>query len=289
MTSAPAPDAVAFTVADVLALPEHKQGSRKLVAGGNHLAQTRPLGTWWPDPAVPPLDGGELVLTTGAGWPETRRNSRLTEALAKADPATVILEISTHLRTPPAALVQSCEAHGIPLVVLHREVRFVHPDHATGPPADPCGAEPALRPGTPSTMLTELGLNRSPVDYVIERLSETLRAPVVLEDSAHRVVAWAAGPRSIRTWLCGTWCPSERDGPGHPRPHFLAPRRSCRHGQTPGRALNRPDDWARTTSKPVARDGAHSPRCRPTPPRRTAHRARAGSLRPRARPARRQR
>ena len=40
-------------------------------------------------------------------------------------------------------------------------------------------------------MLTELGLNRSPVDYVVERLAATLGCPVVLEDSAHRVVAVA--------------------------------------------------------------------------------------------------
>ena len=196
MTASPAPDAVAFTVANVLALPELRAGQPEVIAGGDHLA--RPVR--WAhvvagSSAVPLLDGGELVLTTGAGWPENQTElTRLTEALAEADPAAVILEIGTHLRTSPAALVQSCEAHGIPLVVLHHEVRFVQITQRVHQRILATQNEALEARAAVHTMLTELGLNRSPVDYVIERLSETLRAPVVLEDSAHRVVAWAPGP-----------------------------------------------------------------------------------------------
>lgn len=196
MTSSPTPDAVAFTVGDVLALPELQAGQPELIAGGDHLARAvRWAHVVAGSSAVTLLDGGELVLTTGAGWPEDPAElQKLTEALANADPAAVVLEVGTHLRTAPAALMQSCERHGIPLVVLHHEVRFVQITQRVHQRILAAQNEALEARAAVHTMLTELGLNRSPVDYVIERLSETLRAPVVLEDSAHRVVAWAAGP-----------------------------------------------------------------------------------------------
>lgn len=46
-------------------------------------------------------------------------------------------------------------------------------------------------------MLTELGLNRSPVDYVVDRIASTLGATVVLEDAGHRVVAWSGGDAGV--------------------------------------------------------------------------------------------
>ncbi len=206
MTSLPAPDAASFTVGDLFALPEMQAGDPELVSGADHL--DRPVR--WAhvvagSSAVPLLDGGELVLTTGAGWPEDPAAlARLTSALAEADPAAVILEIGTHLRTPPPALVQSCAAHGIPLVVLHREVRFVQITQRVHQRILATQNEALEARAAVHTMLTELGLNRSPVDYVIERLSETLGAPVVLEDSAHRVVAWAAGPGAAGSGTAGS-------------------------------------------------------------------------------------
>lgn len=247
MPSAPAPDAVAFTVADVLALPELQAGQPELVAGGDHLA--RPVR--WAhvvagSSAVPLLDGGELVLTTGAGWPEDQAElTLLTEALAKADPAAVILEIGTHLRTPPAALAQSCEVHGIPLVVLHREVRFVQITQRVHQRILAAQNEALEARAAVHTMLTELGLNRSPVDYVIERLSETLRAPVVLEDSAHRVVAWAAGPGASGLGSAGIGAQPNAPAPGTPSALTTDAEAILSPWADPeARALDRLDDWA---------------------------------------------
>ena len=233
MTPLPAPDAPTFTVDDVLALPEMQAGRPELVAGADRVGRAvRWAHVVAGSSAVPLLDGGELVLTTGAGWPEDPAElARMTSALAEAGPAAVILELGTHLRTPPAPLVDSCAQHGIPLAVLHREVRFVQITQRVHQRILATQNEALEARAAVHTMLTELGLNRSPVDYVIERLSETLRAPVVLEDSAHRVVAWAAG--------AGAPDPHHPSAPNDAEA-ILAP-----WAESGGRELPLPDGWER--------------------------------------------
>lgn len=181
------------TVADVLSLPELGAGEPEVIAGREGLG--RPIrwahvvaGTG----ATALLDGGELILTTGAGWPQDPvALGVLAETLLAAGPAAVILELGGSFDTAPERLVSACEARTIPLIVLRGEVRFVQITQRVHQRILAAQNEALAARAEVHTMLTELGLNRSPVDYVIQRLSETLDAPVVLEDSAHRVVAWA--------------------------------------------------------------------------------------------------
>lgn len=191
------PDLTPITVADALALPELVAGEPELVTGqsglGRHLRWAHVVaGTG----AIALLDGGELVLTTGAGWPTDPKGlTELSNALAAAGPAAVILELGTHFTAAPDPLVHACGERGIPLIALHREVRFVQLTQRIHQRVLATQHEALTARAEVHTMLTELGLNRSPVDYVVERLSATLDAPVVLEDSTGRVVAWAARDR----------------------------------------------------------------------------------------------
>lgn len=192
-----APDLTPITVADVLTLPELAAGAPEVVAGRSgidrHLRWAHVVaGTG----AIALLDGGELVLTTGAGWPTDPDGlAALSGALVAAAPAAVILELGAHFTSAPSPLVRACGERGIPLIVLHREVRFMQLTQRIHQRVLATQHEALAARAEVHTMLTELGLNRSPVDYVVERLSDTLAAPVVLEDSTGRVVAWAARDR----------------------------------------------------------------------------------------------
>lgn len=180
-------------VGEVLGLAELRAGSPELIAGSDGLDRS----VRWAHvvagvASVGLLDGGELVLTTGAGWPrEAQDLEALAEALVSADPAAIVLELGRFFDAAPRALETACAAHGVPLIVLHREVRFVQITQRIHQRILAAQNEALAARTEVHEMLTELGLNRSPVDYVIERLADALSAPVVLEDSARRVVAWA--------------------------------------------------------------------------------------------------
>lgn len=183
-----------LTVTEVILLPELQAGQPELIAGSAHTDRPVRWAHVVAGAGAAFLDGGELLLTTGAGWPnDPEELAALTDSLTAASPAAVILELGAHVRRAPDALIKSCEAGGIPLVVLHREVRFVQITQRIHQRILATQTEALQARAEVHAMLTELGLNRSPVDYVIERLAATLKAPVVLEDSARHVVAWAAG------------------------------------------------------------------------------------------------
>ena len=203
----------AVSVADVLGLPEIVAGDPEIVAGDEGL--DRPIrwahvvaGT----AAIALLDGGELVLTTGTGWPQSSVPlAALAEELMGADPAAVVFELGPRFPAAPAPLADACARHGVPLIVLHREVRFVQLTQRIHQRVLATQNEALEARAEVHAMLTELGLNRSPVDYVIERLADTLLAPVVLEDSAGGVVAWA-GRDTEPDRILAAWQPGSAAG-----------------------------------------------------------------------------
>ena len=182
------------SVAETLELDELRAGEPELVAGEDGLGRE----IRWAHVVAGPgsaelLDGGELVLTTGAGWPRERAAlegfSRALTSAGGTGVAAIVLEIGAAFERAPDELVRACDTHGVPLIVLHRQVRFVQITQRVHQRILATQTEALQARERVHAMLTELGLNRSPVDYVVERLAATLDAPVVLEDSAHRVVA----------------------------------------------------------------------------------------------------
>ncbi|WP_244301168.1 PucR family transcriptional regulator ligand-binding domain-containing protein [Leucobacter insecticola] len=105
-----------LTVAAVLTLPEVAAGDPELIAGAAHTA--RPVR--WAHvvagaDAAAFLDGDELLLTTGAGWPsDDDRLAELVDTLTSAGPAAVILELGAHFAAAPERLITGCEARQIP-------------------------------------------------------------------------------------------------------------------------------------------------------------------------------
>lgn len=139
------------------------------------------------------LDGGELVLTTGAGWPGEPAGIRnLTKELIDVGVAAIVLELGQTFFAAPKELIDECKRADVALVVLAQQVRFVQITQLVHKRILAAQSESLEARDGVHRMLTELGLNRSPVDYIIEQIAAELRAPVVLENIAGEVVAWAA-------------------------------------------------------------------------------------------------
>ena len=187
------PESATISVAEALALPELVAGKPEVVAAQHRLdRRLRWAHVIAGADAAPLLDGGELLLCTGAGWPTDRAPlQRVTDGLVNTGPAGIIFELGPHFAAVPDALVDSCRRAEVPLIVLHRVVRFVQVTQRVHQRLLAAQNEELAARSEVHAMLTELGLNRSPVDYVVQQLAETLDATVVLEDSAHRVVAWS--------------------------------------------------------------------------------------------------
>ena len=115
------------TVAEVLALPVLADGGARVVAGSPgldspvrwvHVAESRDVAGL--------LDGGELLLATGVGWPDGDGwMAGYIAELSAARVAGLVLELGTRYASVPETLLECCAAHGLPLVALDRRVKFV--------------------------------------------------------------------------------------------------------------------------------------------------------------------
>lgn len=194
------------TVADVLALPVLRQGRPHVVAGAAgldapvrwaHVAEVADIAHL--------LRGGELVLTTGVALPDDGPSlARYVADLAGVGAAGVVVELLRHWSDKlPAALVDAADEHGLPLVTLSRETRFVSVTEAVnGQIVDAQVAElrAAERVHETFTALTVAGAEPGVVLGEVARLTEQ---PVVLETLSHEVLAYDAAGTDPAELLTG--------------------------------------------------------------------------------------
>jgi purine catabolism regulator len=134
--------------------------------------------------------GGELLLSTGQGWPDADAAlATFVEGLGAAGIAGIVLELGSRFGTAPPAMVDAAARVGLPLVVLRSEVRFVDLTEAIhrriiGSQMEALRAHADVR-----ERFTALALRGAPADHVVSQLARTLSAPVVLENLAHEVIA----------------------------------------------------------------------------------------------------
>ena len=176
------------TVADALEVASLQAGIPELLAGSVDVP-VRWVHVSDSDRVAALLDGGELLLTTGAGWPGAAESlARLVDELADAGLAGIVLELGTRFAVVPPPLVAACRARNLALVSLEREVKFVAVTEEVHRRIIAGQVEALQERQRLHELFTGLSLRGAPVEVVVRETARALRAPVVLEDLAHEVV-----------------------------------------------------------------------------------------------------
>lgn len=141
------------------------------------------------------LDGGELLLSTGSGWPTDPADlEAFIAGLVEAGLAGLVLELGVHYHYVPAVIEQAAREHGLALVALHREVKFVTLTEAVHSRIISEQTAALRARDEVRERFTALSLRGSPADFIVHQLAQTLGAAVVLENLAHEVVASEVPP-----------------------------------------------------------------------------------------------
>ncbi|MET9760522.1 PucR family transcriptional regulator ligand-binding domain-containing protein [Streptomyces sp. NPDC006372] len=193
-------DGGTVTVAEVLALPVLAHGLPKVLAGHDRLdRRVRWVHiTEWEHPASA-LRGGELVLTTGVGFP-TRLDEWAAE-LADIGAAAVVLELGRCYQEAPYELVATCRTRGMPLIVLQRGIKFVdvtqevHAMILTGQVRTLKAAQRV------HDTFTALSLRGAGADEVVRAAAAMTGSAVVLENLAHQALICAPGEGTVEDAL----------------------------------------------------------------------------------------
>ncbi|WP_307861124.1 PucR family transcriptional regulator ligand-binding domain-containing protein [Microbacterium sp. SD291] len=191
-TERPAREADALlTVADVLAMPALQAGSPDVIVGGGALeAAVRWAHVSDSAGVARLLDGGELLLSTGAGWPDDPAALReFAVGLHSSGVAGIVVELGGAHAVIPDAVVDVCTEAGLALIALTSEVKFVAVTEAVHR-ALIAAQTGALRERQHlHELFTALSLRGAPADVVVAETARALGAPVLLENLAHEVIA----------------------------------------------------------------------------------------------------
>ncbi|SEL66459.1 purine catabolism regulatory protein [Blastococcus sp. DSM 46786] len=180
------------SLARVLQLPVLQAGRPVVLTGEGAL--DRPV-RWvhvseLPDIA-PLLRGGELILTTGVALPDSPVELReFVATLASAGACALVMELGRRFTEVPPSVVAAGARHGLPVVALRRTVRFVAvTEEVHGLIVDEQNqllrfAERAHRE------FGRLSVEAASVQQIVDKAHEIAGDDVVLEDLAHRAVAY---------------------------------------------------------------------------------------------------
>ena len=180
-----------LTVAEVLAEPALQVGDPEVVVGGAALeAEVRWAHVSDSAGVARLLDGGELLLTTGAGWPESPVDlTALVRGLHRAGIAGIVLELGAPHARVPDAVAEACAEAGLALIALASEVKFVTVTEAVHRALIAAQTDALHERQHLHELFTALSLQGAPADVVVAETARALGSPVVLQNLAHEVIA----------------------------------------------------------------------------------------------------
>lgn len=213
----PAPADSPVTVREVLSLPVVARGVPEVVAGADHL--DRPV-RWVHSGEVPyiaeMLNGGELLLMTGIGLgPGSEEGCRLVAELAERGVAAVAIELGSRFKRLPRGLADAAARFELPLVALHREIRFVEVTEAVHREIVGRQLERMRHGDELHRRFTELMLEGAGIPEVLSELAEAIGSPVILEKDGVGVLYHATARRDDARVLAA-WDSFTRRLPGAP-------------------------------------------------------------------------
>ncbi|BBZ26032.1 putative regulatory protein [Mycolicibacterium madagascariense] len=180
------------TVREVLALPVLQAGAPEMVCGANGSLD-RPV-RWVHVSDLPDLsnllEGGELVLTTGQALADAEHRDDYLPRLARAGAVAVVLELGVHVDAVPQSVREIGATLDLPVVALHREVRFVEVTeevHRRIVAEQYAEVDYARRV---HEAFTNLSMRRASVDDIVAAAADMLDTPIVLEDLNRQVLAF---------------------------------------------------------------------------------------------------
>lgn len=205
------------TLREILALPVLQAGHPELVCGDSLDAPVRWVHVSDVADLSDLLEGGELVLTTAPALADPRHRDNYLPGLAAAGAVGVVIELGFHIDEVPPAVREAGSALGLPVIVLHRRVRFVEVTelvHRRIVTEQYAAVDHARRV---HEMFTSLNMQRAALPEILTAAADMLGAPLVLEDLNHQVLAFAGHGRPAAE-LLANWERRSRltphDGPG---------------------------------------------------------------------------
>ncbi len=196
------------TLREALTLPSFRRASPEVVAG--EAGVDRPIrwvhATERPDVGQL-LRAGDLLLTMGTGLPADDDRAGLAafvEELVDVDSVGLVVELGRRWRTTlPAALVEACERHGLPLVVLRQETRFAALAQEIGERVVDQQLTELREAQRVHETFTELSFTQAGPVEILHAVQRLAAAPVVVENAQHRPLDYFAGPDDEGGFLDG--------------------------------------------------------------------------------------
>lgn len=230
-----------ITLAEALDLEVIRTAAPECLAGASGLnAAVRWVHSTELADIAPLLRDGDLLLSTGIALPDDDAGlATFAASLADSGVAGIILELGRRWTTVPAALVQACESRGLPLVVLHHEVRFAAVAQALGERIVDRQLAELREAEEVHDTFTELSISEAGPQQILEAVQRLAGSTVVLESGDHQVVDFRPGPQGSRDFLA--------DWSRRSRAVVLDARTTWdqRHGWLVTRLGRRERDWGR--------------------------------------------
>src|SRR4051794_9355829 len=183
-----------MTVDAALRLPALRRGAPEVLAGADQL--DRPVG--WAHSCearhIPQLlEGDEILLMTGMGLGGTAADQRaFVRDLADRRVAGLVIELGHVFRVMPPALVHEARRLHLPLIALHREVRFVEVTKQVHTAILSRQLMVERRATELQGRLSTMLLEGAGVPAILGALADAVGNPVLLERSTGEVLFHAA-------------------------------------------------------------------------------------------------
>jgi PucR family transcriptional regulator, purine catabolism regulatory protein len=181
---------MSLTVGEVVGLPVLQQGAPQVLSDCRwqepirwvHVSDLANLSTW--------LQGGELVLTTGA--PLANAPERYLQGVAKAGALGVFVELGTAMSSVPDKVARMAQRLNLALVALHTQIRFVDVTEVVHRRIVAAQYDEVAFDRRVHETFTELSMKRASATGIVDAAARMLDEPVVLEDLAHQALAVSA-------------------------------------------------------------------------------------------------
>src|SRR4051794_32031676 len=179
-----------MTVGTALRLPALRRGEPEVLAGGDQLHRQVGWAHSCEARHVPGLlEGEEMLLMTGMGLGTAAADQRaFVRDLDERRVAGLVIELGHVFSEVPRALVQEARRMHLPLIALHREVRFVEVTKQLHTAILSRQLTVERRTAGLQDRLTRMLLDGAGVPAVLDALAGAIGNPVLLERSSGSVL-----------------------------------------------------------------------------------------------------